>query len=95
MKKQKTNQQQKIEYTTTFSLYVPGTYITTIGCRMQMQQIGNTANRTLISFLFSSVGRGELDKKKNHEIITALHYKPLYYINRSEKSGKKYTSHGL
>ena len=28
-------------------------------------------------------------EKKNHEILTALHYKPLYNINRSEKWGKK------
>ena len=30
-----------------------------------------------------------------HEILTALHYKPLYNINRSEKWGKKYTSRSL
>ena len=34
-------------------------------------------------------------KKKNHELFTALHYKPLYNIIRSEKWGKKYTSCGL
>jgi hypothetical protein len=34
-------------------------------------------------------------QKKNHEILTALHYKPLYNISRSEKWGKKYTSRGL
>ena len=28
-------------------------------------------------------------EKKNHEILTALHYKPLYNINHSEKWGKK------
>ena len=33
--------------------------------------------------------------EKNHEILTALHYKPLYNINCSEKWGKKYTSRGL
>ena len=30
--------------------------------------------------------------KKNHEILTALHYKPLYNIKHSGKWGKKYTS---
>jgi hypothetical protein len=34
-------------------------------------------------------------KKKNHEILTALHFKPLYNINRTEKWGKKYTNRGL
>ena len=28
-------------------------------------------------------------KKKNHEILAALQYKPLYNISRSEKWGKK------
>ena len=32
----------------------------------------------------------DLMKEKNHEILTALHYKPLYNINHSEKWGKKY-----
>ena len=27
-------------------------------------------------------------KKKNHEILTALHYKPLYNVSRSEKWGE-------
>jgi hypothetical protein len=33
-----------------------------------------------------------LVKKENHEIIAALHYKPLYNISRIEKWGKKNTS---
>ena len=36
-----------------------------------------------------------LEVRKNHEILTALQYKPLYNISRSEKWGKKHTSHGL
>ena len=31
-------------------------------------------------------------EKKNHEILAALQYKPLYNISRSEKWGKKNTS---
>ena len=34
-------------------------------------------------------------KKKNREILTALHYKQLDNVNRSEKGSKKYTNHGL
>ena len=34
-------------------------------------------------------------KKRIHEMITALHYKPLYNINRSEIWGKKDTNHGF
>ena len=33
-------------------------------------------------------------EKKNHEILVALQYKPLYNISRSEKWGKKNTSRG-
>ena len=36
-----------------------------------------------------------LMKKKNHEILTVLYYKPLCNINRSENWGKKYTNLGL
>ena len=32
--------------------------------------------------------------KKNHEISNALHYKPLFNINRSEKWGKKIQAGG-
>ena len=30
-----------------------------------------------------------LHEKKNHEILTALQYKPLYNLNHSEKMGVK------
>ena len=33
--------------------------------------------------------------KKNHEILTTLHYKPRYNISCNEKRGNKYTSRGL
>ena len=33
--------------------------------------------------------------KNNHEILTALHYKPLYNTSRKDKRGKKYTNSGL
>ena len=33
-------------------------------------------------------------KKKDYEIITALHYKPLYHINRSEIWGKNVQTAG-
>ena len=35
-----------------------------------------------------------LHEKKNHEILNALHLKPLYNINRSEKWGKKIQTAG-
>jgi hypothetical protein len=34
-------------------------------------------------------------EKKNHKILAALKYKPLYNISRSEKWHKKNTSRGL
>ena len=34
-------------------------------------------------------------EKRNHETLTALHYKPIYNINRSEKWDRKYTNRGL
>ena len=40
----------------------------------------NTKLRHCVSSIFVS--------KKNHEILTNLHYKPLYNISRSETSGK-------
>ena len=36
-----------------------------------------------------------LHAKKNHEMLTAMQYKPLYNINRCEKWSKKYTNRGL
>ena len=44
-------------------------------------------NRIDTSFLFFTVN-------KNHDILTALHYKPLYSINLSEKWDKKNTNRG-
>ena len=42
-----------------------------------------------------SIFRYDLDEKKYCEILSALHYKPLYNINCNEKWGKKYTNSGL
>ena len=38
---------------------------------------------------------GNLDEKRIMQVQTALQYKPLYNINRSEKQGNKYTNRGL
>ena len=45
-------------------------------------------------FSWMAFYKGQM-KKKNDEILTDLHYKPLYYITTVKKWGNKYTNRGL
>ena len=51
--------------------------------------------QVLGSHYWTGVSSKFLQLEKNYEILTALHYKPLYIVNHTENGVKEYTNRGF
>ena len=65
------------------------------GCRRNYSRGETIKGRKVFVEIRYSKFCYELDEKNYCEILSALHYKPLYNINCNEKWGEKYASSSL
>ena len=76
-----------------FCIFQTNFAMATLGLKEIGKFLWEGREKCLLSWLsqFSFASWADLEKK-NHEILAALQYKPLYNISRSENGVKKYKS---